>query len=593
MSDELMIQPGVNPQIQPQKVSTTPYVLGGIAAGGLAGAGINHALQKPMGWEDVVKQAKDTVDFSGKKEAASWEAVKKNAQEVKDLEAKLSALPDKVLAEDAAEAVAKRTAQEAYDKEFARLVEIESKKGGASVGGFPSKKVLEDELTKSEYKMFEPYFNRYQGAKKRLVGAPGKKMAGSVVAPMASDIKSQKTTVNNFYKDLFADFDSMKPKAQENYDPLKKGSKAFKKIQNTVDSLLPEKKYKGTTLDQFKEYQRKFGEEMFEIVDKNPGSVTGKGIYKVTDAKGKNKWVLVDKDAIAVKRESMVNEYAENIKKYIETQKEIKGFDKKFFEANESALRTDLRRAIKKPADLSRLRLPKDVTKDLNALEVIETALNNKTIKYPQTLGGGITIRNANDLRIFKMQLEAEKDLAGNYARELGQLKASQQAIVRTDVRVDAAYKKLQDRIANDKGVKSALDAIEKLNGKYATEEEKALYTKIKGLIGTTESTGASTAEIEARVREAMKDGSFEKKLAEATEKYEKAAASKGTANTAAKEAVQKEIQAAKDKLKSTAEELGKKFKTGGTNKWIAAGIGAAIGAAALWGIANSKNKNA
>lgn len=593
MSDELMIQPGVNPQIQPQKVSTTPYVLGGIAAGGLAGAGINHYLQKPMSWEDVVKQAKDTADFSGKKEAASWEAVKKNAQEVKDLEAKLSALPDKVLAEDAAEAVAKKNAQEAFDKEFARLVEIESKKGGASVGGFPSKKVLEDELTKSEYKMFEPYFNRYQGARKKLVGAPGKKMAGSVVAPMANDIKSQRTTVNNFYKDLFTDFDSMKPKAQENYDPLKKGSKAFKKIQNTVDSLLPEKKYKGTTFDQFKEYQRKFGEEMFEIVDKNPGSVTGKGIYKVTDAKGKNKWVLVDKDAIAAKRESMVNEYAENIKKYIETQKEIKGFDKKFFEANESALRTDLRRAIKKPADLSRLRLPKDVAKDMNALEVIETALNNKTMKYPQTLSGGITIRNANDMRILKMQLEAEKDLASNYARELGQLKASQQAIVRTDVRVDAAYKKLQDRIANDKGVKSALDAIEKLNGKYATEEEKALYTKIKGLIGTTESTGASTAEIEARVREAMKDGSFEKKLAEATEKYEKAAASKGTANTAAKEAVQKEIQAAKDKLKSTAEELGKKFKTGGTNKWIAAGIGAAIGAAALWGIANSKNKNA
>lgn len=593
MSDELMIQPGVNPQIQPQKVSTTPYVLGGIAAGGLAGAGINHYLQKPMSWEDVVKQAKDTADFSGKKEAASWEAVKKNAQEVKDLEAKLSALPDKVLAEDAAEAVAKKNAQEAFDKEFARLVEIESKKGGASVGGFPSKKVLEDELTKSEYKMFEPYFNRYQGARKKLVGAPGKKMAGSVVAPMANDIKSQRTTVNNFYKDLFTDFDSMKPKAQENYDPLKKGSKAFKKIQNTVDSLLPEKKYKGTTFDQFKEYQRKFGEEMFEIVDKNPGSVTGKGIYKVTDAKGKNKWVLVDKDAIAAKRESMVNEYAENIKKYIDTQKEIKGFDKKFFEANESALRTDLRRAIKKPADLSRLRLPKDVAKDMNALEVIETALNNKTVKYPQTLGGGITIRNANDMRILKMQLEAEKDLASNYARELGQLKASQQAIVRTDVRVDAAYKKLQDRIANDKGVKSALDAIEKLNGKYATEEEKALYTKIKGLIGTTESTGASTAEIEARVREAMKDGSFEKKLAEATEKYEKAAASKGTANTAAKEAVQKEIQAAKDKLKSTAEELGKKFKTGGTNKWVAAGIGAAIGAAALWGIASSKNKNA
>ena len=31
MSDELTIQPGVNPQIQPKKTSTTPYALGGAA----------------------------------------------------------------------------------------------------------------------------------------------------------------------------------------------------------------------------------------------------------------------------------------------------------------------------------------------------------------------------------------------------------------------------------------------------------------------------------------------------------------------------------------------------------------------------------
>ena len=39
MSDELTIQPGGNPQIQPKKTSTTPYALGGAAVGAAAGWG--------------------------------------------------------------------------------------------------------------------------------------------------------------------------------------------------------------------------------------------------------------------------------------------------------------------------------------------------------------------------------------------------------------------------------------------------------------------------------------------------------------------------------------------------------------------------
>ena len=45
MSDELTIQPGVNPQIQPKKTSTTPYALGGAAVGAAAGWGAS-ALYK-------------------------------------------------------------------------------------------------------------------------------------------------------------------------------------------------------------------------------------------------------------------------------------------------------------------------------------------------------------------------------------------------------------------------------------------------------------------------------------------------------------------------------------------------------------------
>ena len=131
MSDELTIQ-GVNPQAyQPQKTSTTPYTVGGAVVGGLAGAGINSWVKKPMSWEDVVKEAKDTTDFSTKAEPASWEAVKKDAQNVADLEAKLKNVPEKTLT-SGAEFDALETAKKARDAEFERLVEIERKK--ASTG---------------------------------------------------------------------------------------------------------------------------------------------------------------------------------------------------------------------------------------------------------------------------------------------------------------------------------------------------------------------------------------------------------------------------------------------------------------------------
>lgn len=74
MSDELTIQPGVNPQIQPKKTSTTPYALGGAAVGAAAGWGAS-ALYKgtpsAKSYEELIKDAneKDVVDLKAKKEA--------------------------------------------------------------------------------------------------------------------------------------------------------------------------------------------------------------------------------------------------------------------------------------------------------------------------------------------------------------------------------------------------------------------------------------------------------------------------------------------------------------------------------------------
>lgn len=595
MSDELAIQAVNQQQYQPQKTSTTPYTVGGAVVGGLAGAGINSWVKKPMSWEDVLSEVKDTTDFSTKADPASWEAVKKEAQNVADLEAKLKNVPEKTLT-SGAEFDALEAAKKARDAEFERLVNVEANKGGKLSSKFPTKETLQNELNSKEYKLFEPYYNRYQNAKAKLVGRPGAQYAGGTVKPLYDKIKTEKSAVENLYNQFYTDYNKLSKKAQENFDPLKKGSAAAKRINTTVDTILPEK-YGSffsarPSYDKVKQYQERFGEEIFEIVDKNPGSTSGKSVFKVTNPKGKTEWVLIDKEALSAKREALKNEYAENVKSFIENKKELEGFNKKFFEANETALKDDLRRGIKKPADLIHLGQPKDMKTALNGIEVIELALNNGTVKYPQTVTGLGVIKNENDLRVLKMQLQTQKDLAEAYTKELGQLKKTKNSIIGSDVRVDSAVKKFQKTISEDKGVQSAIDAIEKLNGKYATDEQKALYTKIKGLIGT-ENTVASTADIEAKVREMMKDGSFETKVKQAQEAFDKAVESKGTANTAAKEAIEKELAAAKSKLQQSAEALGNKFKKGGTNKWVAAGIGAVIGAAALYGIAASKNKKA
>ena len=87
MSDELTIQPQLQPQVQ-QKKSTAPYVAGGVVGGGVVGALVNNALKKPTSWEAIVNEAKDTTDFSTKAEPASWESVKNDAKAVDYLKLK-------------------------------------------------------------------------------------------------------------------------------------------------------------------------------------------------------------------------------------------------------------------------------------------------------------------------------------------------------------------------------------------------------------------------------------------------------------------------------------------------------------------------
>ena len=99
------------------------------------------------------------------------------------------------------------------------------------------------------------------------------------------------------------------------------------------------------------------------------------------------------------------------------------------------------------------------------------------------------------------MQLAAEKDLATAYQLEKSKISNQIKAMVRDDVRVVDATKKFQNVINNDKGVKNAIDAVEKLNGKYATDEQKALYKKVKALFGGEAKLSADEIATQAKTK--------------------------------------------------------------------------------------------
>ena len=137
----------------------------------------------------------------------------------------------------------------------------------------------------------------------------------------------------------------------------------------------------------------------------------------------------------------------------------------------------------------------------------MEDAVAKGVEKFPiKDSAGTILYNNAEEVRIAKAKAQAAHDWAVKYNKELAQLKHEMQAIVDKDPRVLSARKEFQTIFANDKGVKAAIDSIEALNGRYATEEQKALYEKLQSLMTFGGAEELSDSEIAEKAKEALKD---------------------------------------------------------------------------------------
>lgn len=189
--------------VQAQRPSALPYVLGGAALGGVAGAGASAAnigikSQAYSSWEDAVAEVNKDDSFvkkqveKGGDNKANWEAIQTQAKAVKDAEealskyklpdgfegkAELEAAIDKEIALADAKAAKDKLFQAEFDKELANLKQMEIK--AETPFEFDGKKYNQEEFrnllnsTKEEDKKLVERLVKEQKAYKDAIGKEG------------------------------------------------------------------------------------------------------------------------------------------------------------------------------------------------------------------------------------------------------------------------------------------------------------------------------------------------------------------------------------------------------------------------------------
>lgn len=580
MTDEMTIQQRKSPLV--------PTVLGAAAGTGI-GYGVGHLMTKPMTHDDIIKDINDTTTFSnrvkeGAPEAATWQEVKNKADEVAGLKEKL-AQAEKGVPTDTKLKADLEAAQKNYDSELEKL--MKSKNGGSETitSKFPSRKVLETELSTSEFKQIEPYLQRYEAAQKRL---RKKGMKGTPVETEFRTLKTTKESLETSYGKIVKYYKALSDKNKSKYDPLK-DKFTSKEINSLVDARLP-KNYSSYDYKKFAEMRDKFGSEIFEFSE-TPVSGAHK---KMNPTTGKYEWITVNKDALNSARETMRENFASNIEKMKELSIKVDKLEEEFFEANKDDLK-DIKKPIKSVKDLKNLKEPKRLKELLDGMDVLKLSIEKKVESYPVTLGTGsssITFNNEKQLEKFVKQIELELELSKKLSYEVGIINREAYSIINEDIAVKTAKEKLQDKIANDSGIKRALDKFDELNGRYATDSEKALHEKVKGLMDVKPSETVPAMTREEAIKK-LESSHVAKKLAEKQELFDNAVKEgKTKVDDAAVKTAKEALENGEKSLKEMAESLGKKI-TKGPNKWVAAGIGAAaLGLATLLAV-NSKNNKA
>ena len=237
MSDELQIQQGS---------STTPYALTGGALGALGGGFGAHYLTKPKygSYEDIIKEAQDSADFSSKVEKAEGEE-KKFLEAAKDLAGKETAAGaeyDKL--KEAYVNTHKDGAPQETEEFKKQVAELEDKKKAAQAKAEAKLKANNTgELTDAQKKVQETLNNKIKG----------------VEASKSKYIADRQAAIDAFNKELekpakpytYTEF-GKKIKAEGNaIERVAQVRKSFETMCESIEEHLKDKKFKKGSELQF------------------------------------------------------------------------------------------------------------------------------------------------------------------------------------------------------------------------------------------------------------------------------------------------------------------------------------------------------
>ena len=629
MADDLTIQAQVQPQVK-RKDNTLPYTIGGAVVGGLGGYGINYAVQKPMSHEDIIKTIQDSTQFSertkeGAPEAATWQTVKEKANEVETAKKELENASKPQIAADAKEQVAYNDAVKAKDDAYKKLYDTKKAElEGASSANktIDTKKIksfseiASTDLPTSHVQSGKPFKGNqleqlYNKLTQDLINAENSldtKLDNGLRKDKKSYMQSLENNINAAANDLRGKSDEQiaeyfAEKETGTWLGGKHPSTQYKRALNIAERYYPEPR--DLTNEQYISIGRELAPGEKPIKGMLPKAVTvksenGRDLIKTIYYNEQDATRLLDSEKERIK--GLRTAAADQI--FTETQKAVAIKDQlsklvgkvsgeiSVDVAKETGLYTPATAGKPDSLDLTKIVAEGKGSKTWTSpngkttlkgyaadIKRIEEALKNKTTVNPAELNAnlaqGVSLEKAlkqlqNRNSAFKEYIKQEKNL-------LAQLDQS----LKANPIIQEYDNKIMEVISGDKKVQTA---------------RQKLAAQFPAIFGEAKPSNLTAEQIETQAKEYAEKNlqkTFQENIDKAKAELDKIVGKEGKVNEEAKKAAEEKLSKAEAALKEQTEALGKKFKTGGMNKWLAAGIGAvALGLAGL-GIASSTKKDA
>ena len=604
-------------QVQQQRPSVAPWLVGGAAVGVPAGLAVNHYWGPKVTPEDLVKEMtdKDKVEIrtkEGAKEAASFKDLEAKVKELeaakKELaEAEKGVLPaGKGVAEQASYDAAVRNRQQAWDKLFEQKKATLGLSSGheidpAKLPGFDSieagklptqnvhnnKPFKGDECKNLYTTLTQEYKDAYTAMQNNLdTGLRQQKK--DVIKTITANFDLEANKVATWSEDSIADYFSQKTRG---YGITKRPTAQYNRVLTIAKNNIPLPT--DITTEQYLEIGK-----ILEGGEKAPRGWLPKSVdVTLPNGRVQTKTVWFDPaqksqllDAEIERVTQLRTETADQL--FEETRKAValKAREAKLPEKVEQEIGADL---AKKTGLFNTGTNKLDITRIIN---------EGKSTTYT-TGGKGGYLHDIQLLTRNKTSATIPTGLNGNYSGCTNAAEALAQAQARQSV--NKTYNKQLKAITDqlDQAAR-ANTIIQEYDQKIATEiasnsrlaKAKArLVEQFSGVFGNGSSSTLTAAEIEAQAR-AHADSNIDKKLQEAIDVAKKnlddVKAKYGVVDEAAVKAKKGTVESLEKGVKELSTSIASKFKGGSTRQKVIAG---AIGAFALglggWLVGNSRSK--